>query len=262
MTVPAYLRQFRVFLTVVLFYMAMPNVASAVDFEATIEAARKKETAAEAEEKHLLVVTFGSEWCQWCRKMEAATFLDPGVNALADRFLWAKIDVDEQRELAARFRVQGLPHTFIIDGEDRIVADRPGYISGADFVTFLQKALDNPRPDQDQFYNLLARLDQKESAADRRETITRLVEHLSRADRNGRDEILRLLTEASADDLALLIDLMEDDRLSVRAAAAGTYRQLRRVDMPFDPFAAAGRRNLQLMILRYTLPPRLKLPTD
>ncbi len=227
-------------------YAALQATAGAVEFEPTIEKARAKEAAPEGEPKKLLVVTFGADWCKWCRKLEADTFMDERVGALSDKFLWVKVDVDEQKELAARFRVQGLPQTFVLDGDDRIIAVRPGYAAPEEFVKFLKDALANPQPPEDLFFNLLKRLQADEADEERRETVAQLVEHLARPERDGRDVILLAMSQTKSGLLPPLIELMEDDRLAVRAAASGTFLKLTRADLEFDPFADKTQRERQL----------------
>lgn len=223
---------------------ALPGMA--VEFEPTIEKAREKDPPADDGQKKLLVITFGADWCKWCRKLEADTFLDERVNALADKFLWVKVDVEEQTELAARFGVQGLPQTFVLDSDDRVIATRPGYTGPDEFVKFLNGALLNPHPPEVVLLNLLDRLQAEEGVEERNQTITRLVEHLARSDRDGRDVILQAMAQTESGLLATLIDLMADQRLAVRAAASGTFLKLTRAELVFDPFGEPKQREQQL----------------
>ncbi len=224
----------------------LPVPAVAVEFESTIEKAREKEASVDDGQKKLVVVTFGADWCKWCRKLEADTFLDERVNALSEQFLWVKVDVDEQPELAARFGVQGLPQTYVIDGDDRVIAVRPGYAGPLEFAKFLENALRNPNPPEELLLNLLNRLRAEESLEERNTTVAGLVEHLARPDRAGRDEILQAMSQTKSGLLPTLIELMSDDRLAVRAAASGTFLKLTRADLDFDPFGNAALREQQL----------------
>ena len=74
----------------------------------------------------LVLVDFTAEWCPPCR------ILSPHLDALARELpanvVVAKVDVDEQPELAARFGVQGIPAIiFFRDGlpVDRIIGAMP-----------------------------------------------------------------------------------------------------------------------------------------
>jgi thioredoxin-related protein len=217
--------------------VTLPLSAGEISFHPTIEVAREAEAAADASERQPIVLAFGAAWCGWCRKMEVDTFADESVEAMADRFLWVKVDADEQPELSARFRVSGLPHTFVLNEDDRIIASRPGYMPAEDFVAFLNEALLNPQPIQDLLYDLFQELAAEQTADERRETVTGIIEHIAHVERDGRDEALRALSETGPDVWSVLVDLLHDERLAVRAASAGTLQAVARADIAFDPFA-------------------------
>jgi hypothetical protein len=221
-------------------------IAMAVEFEPTIEAARQKEAAAAPEGRKPMVVTFGSESCVWCRKMEIDTFPDDRVAEIADKFLWVKVDVDEQEELAARYNVRGLPHTFVLNGEDRVTASQPGYVPPEAFVAFLNRALENPQPIEDVLPDLLAKLASATEGEERDEAITHIVERLAGAEREGRPEALAVVTKAGPIVWPRLLVLMSDERLGVRAAAAGTLAHVTKAGLLFDPFAPGEERSRQL----------------
>ena len=234
------------------FFVAGPMslCAGEITFHPTIEAAREAEAAVDPAERLPVVLNFGAAWCGWCRKMEVDTFADESVEAMADQFLWVKVDSDEEPVLSARFRVQGLPHTFVLNEDDRTIASRPGYIPPGDFVTFLGDALSNPQPVEDLMYDLLQQLAEEQSAEERRETITAVVEQLAKAERDGRIEALEALADFGPVVWGVLVDLLEDERLAVRAASAGTLQAIARADLQFDAFAPKDERLQQSKLWR------------
>jgi thioredoxin-related protein len=231
---------------VVIATSAFCSVAPALEFEPTIDAARQKEAAAAPEARKPMVVTFGSESCVWCRKLEIDTFPDDRVAAIADKFLWVKVDVDEQEELAARYSVRGLPHTFVLNGEDRVIASQPGYVPPEAFVAFLNRALENPQPIEDVLPDLLVKLEDATEPEERDETLMRIVERLAGAEREGRPAALATVTRAGPLVWPRLLALMSDERLAVRAAAGGTLAHVTKAGLPFDPFAPDDQRSRQL----------------
>ena len=88
-----------------------------------------------AESPGLLMVDFWAEWCGPCRAI--APVLDELARAAAGRVTLAKVNVDENPGLAARYGVRSIPTIlFVKDGK---VVDE---VVGAVPKTQLQKKLD------------------------------------------------------------------------------------------------------------------------
>ena len=212
----------------------------AIVFHETIEAARESSPTPRP-----MIVSFGADWCSWCRKLENETFVDATVAARGGEFLWVKLDVEENEELAARFRVRGVPHTAVLDGEDRLLAGRSGYMGPEDFLDFLDAALTNPLPADTQD-TLLARFRGEQTAAEDRAAVTAIIEQLAKSDRAGRRPLLEALSKKGPPAWPPLADLLSDKRLAVRAAAATALAQATGGDVDFRPFDPAEDRALSL----------------
>ncbi len=85
-----------------------------------------------------VLVDFWASWCGPCK------MIAPIIDQLADDFEGkakiAKVNVDEQRDLAVKFRVMSIPTLILFkDGQvlDQIMGARPK----AELVKFVQKAL-------------------------------------------------------------------------------------------------------------------------
>ncbi len=214
--------------------------APGIEFHRDVAAARRT-----GKPERPVVIFFGAAWCGWCRKMAADTLIDPKVAAIADQFNWVKIDVDKQPELAARYGVEGVPAIVVLDTQGRILGSRGGFIPPDKFVEFLTTSVKNPLPEE-LLPDLLDRFAKADAAPQRRETARRLVEQLARPDRLGRGEVLDAFKKKGPAAWPVLLEMMADNRLSVRAAAAGALKSGTQADIPFHPFARPEVRQQQL----------------
>jgi len=88
-----------------------------------------------------VVVDFWAEWCGPCRTLGPA--IEKAVNARAGKVELAKVDVDSNQQLAAAFRVQGIPAVkAFVDG--RLVDEFTGALPPARIEAFLDRIIPPP----------------------------------------------------------------------------------------------------------------------
>jgi thioredoxin-like negative regulator of GroEL len=215
-----------------------------------IQFANKLEPAAEdAADARPIVLTFSAPWCGWCRKLTGTTFADPAVAEVGKQFRWVKVDPDDEPVLAAKYKVHGLPHTLVLDPQQRVLASRPGYIPPEQFVKFLDDALANEEPMaalQDDYLDRLT----NSASEDWEQTVAQAIERMGQSSQEERRAIVAALQEAGAASYPVLVDVLEDERLAVRAAAGQTLTRLSEAGLPFDPFADADVRRAQVTAWR------------
>ncbi|MDP8929429.1 MAG: thioredoxin family protein [Actinomycetota bacterium] len=83
-------------------------------------------------------IDFWAEWCPPCQRF--APIFDLVAEAIADN-MFAKVDFEAQRELAARFDIRSIPTLLVIRDRIRVFA-RPGALPG-DVLQELVEAVRN-----------------------------------------------------------------------------------------------------------------------
>jgi thioredoxin-like negative regulator of GroEL len=114
-------------------------MAEDVDWRADYNTARK-----EASEKgRPLVLDFGYEGCQYCRKLDATTFRDPEViKRINGNFIALRIDIQKDPNLAEKLGLQMYPTVVFASPEGHILGKVEGYQEPAPFQENLDKVMD------------------------------------------------------------------------------------------------------------------------
>lgn len=101
---------------------------------------KAKQTAA-AENKDLLIDFSGSDWCGWCKKLDAEVFTKPEFAAVSEDFILVLVDfpndksgqseqLQQQNErLSKEFELEYFPTIFLADSEGKPYA-KTGYVEG------------------------------------------------------------------------------------------------------------------------------------
>ena len=102
---------------------------------------------AQLEGKLILAYLF-TDWCGYCKKMEAETFTDKTViDEMSDRYVWLKLNAEtdeEGRQLQGRFNITGYPGMLLLDGEGQEMGRISGFVPAGAFRE--RVAADGGRP--------------------------------------------------------------------------------------------------------------------
>lgn len=103
------------------------------------------EALAAAKEKELpIIVDFYTDWCGWCKRMDASTFKDPEVVKLMNSYIPAKIDAEKDKQTAARYGVRSFPSFVLVNHDGTAITTLKGYREAAVFQKEVKDALTGP----------------------------------------------------------------------------------------------------------------------
>lgn len=142
-----------------------------------------------------VVVDLWAPWCGPCRQL--GPILEKVVGDTSGRVTLAKVNVDENPQIAAAFKVQGIPAVFALK-QGKVVDSFVGAQGEAAVRTFVEKLV--PSPEEEKLELLLAAGDESslrdvlELEPDHPDAVVRLAELLAqRGDAGDDDEALTLL---------------------------------------------------------------------
>jgi thioredoxin 1 len=85
-----------------------------------------------------VLVDYWAEWCGPCKMI--APILDEVAGAYGDKLQIAKMNVDENREIPAKFGIRGIP-TLMLFKDGQLAATKVGAMSKAQLTQFLEQQL-------------------------------------------------------------------------------------------------------------------------
>jgi len=109
-------------------------VAWMTSLDAAMSAAREKDLP--------VMIDFYTDWCGWCKRLDADTYVDGQVVTAARGFVSVKVDADADRMAASRYGVTGFPTILFVDPSGNEIHRVVGYRPPQAFLVEMNKALE------------------------------------------------------------------------------------------------------------------------
>ncbi len=104
----------------------------------------------EESSNRLVVVDFWAPWCGPCKQL--TPLLEKIISSSPEKIVLAKINIDENQQIAAQLRIQSIPAVFAFK-DKQVVNAFQGVIPETEIVKFLEKSLDDKLDNNyDDFY--------------------------------------------------------------------------------------------------------------
>ncbi|BDI32555.1 hypothetical protein CCAX7_46060 [Capsulimonas corticalis] len=90
----------------------------------------------------MILVDFYTDWCGWCKKLDADVYPKPAVISTVAQFVPVRLNAEKAgKELAERYQVNGYPTILILDSSGNVVDRCAGYMKPKEFVGWLNEVL-------------------------------------------------------------------------------------------------------------------------
>lgn len=146
MRIPLPLRSFVLAVATLAALLACAAPARAVDWRSWDDGLARAKSA-----KRYVVVDVYTDWCGWCRRMDADVYGRRDVSDyLASKFVTVKLNAESgelvhrgersmsARTLASQFQVSGYPTTIFLTPDGERLANLPGYVPADKFLLMLR----------------------------------------------------------------------------------------------------------------------------
>lgn len=119
---------------IILFFVLCSQFINATEVS-SLEEAQKLALAT----NKIIVVDFWATWCGPCKKMDRDTWSDESVKSALDNFVFVKIDIDRDKEIANKYNVTAIPNVFFLDGNGATLNSSLGYKTSSEILKDLDK---------------------------------------------------------------------------------------------------------------------------
>lgn len=130
---------------IVLWISSFQLQASNFPTEKTINAAKAKA----CQENKIVIMEFTAKWCIPAKDMEKAVFENVKVQQfIAEHAIFFQVDIDEQKNLKAEYKIQALPTIILMKASGKILSRKEESFNAESFIAWVEENLESmPKPE-------------------------------------------------------------------------------------------------------------------
>ncbi len=127
----------------------------------------------EASESKLIIVDFWAPWCGPCKQL--TPILEKVVKKSTEKVILAKVNIDENQQIASQLRIQSIPTVFAFKNK-QIVNAFQGVLPETDIIKFIEKALgEKLEKDNAEFYQNIELLIKNKNFVDAKDALIEFI---------------------------------------------------------------------------------------
>jgi len=84
--------------------------------------------AAAAKSKRTVMIDFYTDWCGWCKRLDADTYSDASVGKVCEKMVCVKLNAERVPEIARRYGVRGYPAIIFVNAKGDKINEISGYL--------------------------------------------------------------------------------------------------------------------------------------
>ncbi len=138
-----------------------------------VDEADFNEKIIEASESKLIIVDFWAPWCGPCKQL--TPILEKVVKKSTEKVILAKVNIDENQQIASQLRIQSIPTVFAFKNK-QIVNAFQGVLPETDIIKFIEKALgEKLEKDNAEFYQNIELLIKNKNFVDAKDALIEFI---------------------------------------------------------------------------------------
>jgi len=174
-----------------------------------VNEAEFNEKIIEASDNKLIIVDFWAPWCGPCKQL--TPLLEKVAKKNIEKVTLAKINIDENQQIAAQLRIQSIPTVFAFKNK-KIANAFQGVISEKDIVEFIEKALgEKLEEDFSEFYESVEKLIEEKNFDNAKDALLEFISNNSKNIKAFSLYLECLLETADQNEIDEFIDSLDDE---------------------------------------------------